>query len=612
MVAGDEVDVVAGIDPENVVQHVEAVGAGLEADGVADRLVGRVADDPHAVRPVPDHDDAVVAVGVHEVAQHLRRVEVAAAAEYQTGGVAVHLVAVHDGAGDAVDADACVVPDAVVFEERPAIDAGPVPRHTVAGRLAAEERDARPRPVIVDDVVGHEHAAATGDAAAAVAVNAVAGHDNPLRRIARPVRRDAPGVAEDVAVAHDRRRAHDEDAGVVAAHRDALDQPVGPRQDDAAPGVVRGGRQGVDDVVQDLRIVVRVAHQDPGPEEMLADEAAVPYGEPVAVDAIGREHLELTAGDREMCKRHVVGTGHLDRVRAVDARAAVEHGGVDAGALDAHAAVVVRQAHVADQRVGAGVDVDDVAGTEVVGVHQRGQARHRPVRRLAATGVVPARRREHVARRGAVVDVEIVARVDDGEPPVGDVRRAATIVGAHPDQCRVALHARRPRQMAPAVPVERQPRPERAPRRAAIRRRVDVHRRRRHAGRTRRHHLDPRQQRAAVHLVDEPQRDPRAAGRRHLEVERRRLRPATRHGDEVEVIAHQRSLHHDVHDPLAGVDALGLREMQPQRVVTVGHRQHPRQLRAGVAAVPHRRPVDALRGRVRHAAEIDRPGDGAG
>src|SRR5204863_4779585 len=226
-------------------------------------------------------------------------VVIAAAAERDTDVVGEHLVAGDHRVRDDRDAGEAIVVDDVAGEACGAVEAGPVPRHTVAGRLAAEERDARPRPVIVDDVVGHEHAAATGDAAAAVAVNAVAGHDNPLRRIARPVRRDAPGVAEDVAVAHDRRRAHDEDAGVVAAHRDALDQPVGPRQDDAAPGVVRGGRQGVDDVVQDLRIVVRVAHQDPGPEEMLADEAAGPYGEPVAVDAIGREHLELTAGDRE-------------------------------------------------------------------------------------------------------------------------------------------------------------------------------------------------------------------------------------------------------------------------------------------------------------------------
>ena len=89
----------------------------------------------------------------------------------------------------------------------------------------------------------------------------------------------------------------------------------------------------------------------------------------IAVRTVGGIDSNRGAGNRQVGECDVVSVDQIEHVTAVRQVGSVERGGVRGadGALDAYPRVVMLEHDVRGQFVTAGVDINDVAGFEVVG-----------------------------------------------------------------------------------------------------------------------------------------------------------------------------------------------------------------------------------------------------
>ena len=91
---------------------------------------------------------------------------------------------------------------------------------------------------------------------------------------------------------------------------------------------------------------------------------------------------------------------------------------------------------VGQQLIGAGVDMDDIAGREPIGAQQGGQIGHGRIGRLARIQVVARRRRILAARSRRGGDIIIIAGIGDEEGLFGNGRHA---IGRHSHDGGIAI-----------------------------------------------------------------------------------------------------------------------------------------------------------------------------
>ena len=586
LAVGVDGDAVAGIHPHDVVHQHHTVGAGGQADALANQLQDGVVEQAvaagHGVAAL--HPHTLVGVGIDDVVDdaavagvdHAHRVAVDAVAleqdvvDVEAGGVGIHRIA--DEAGGVL-----------------AVDAGTVVVHQVAleHRAGGVEVDA-PAGLVVDLVGTDDAAAAIGGIQAQVAVvmDPVVVHEGADRGI----QVDTLPVVADVVARH-----------LVAA---------GVLDVDAALAVV------AQHVVE--HTVGVVAGADPDAVLHVGVDLVGTQGVAVAVDVAAEHHPVVGAGDVQVRQGHIVSARKLHRPCVGVGIAPVQRG--DAAQVgragDLHTRILGQQHGIGVEPVVAGVDVDHVASAQVVGAQQGRQAGHRPRRVLAAEQVVARRGGVLVASQRGVVHVVGVAAVGDEERLVGHVGRhlgATGIAGDDPHARRVAIGGlvRRPVEAAIAEAVGREAGAHRLPTGTVVQ--ADLHVDRGAGGHTGHHTQDleaadlgaP----AVVRIGQQVEADAAATGGQHVEFLHHGRARGAGLGADVELALHGVAIEHDVELAQAGggVDVV-FGEVQAHQILAIGHRHVPADaLPPGAAAVADAL-VHTLRRRVGDTADIHRLG----
>jgi hypothetical protein len=231
---------------------------------------------------------------------------------------------------------------------------------------------------------------------------------------------DATGVAGRVAKQNG--NAGSAKAGIAIVMQDVvndLDAGVALRVD-AARAIIIKQR------VFDAGVVVQVA--DVNSESRVVVNRQVSEGDAVAVGVLRDDDTLSGTCNREMVECDIVGTTlDFERICAGDGTTAIEHRCARTtdvtGTFDPDASVIGVNHNIAEQIVGARIDVDHIARVQVVGREQGSDAGHRGTGRLAAVNIVADGGGKNVPCERRVVHVIVVARVANHERHVGDVAR---------------------------------------------------------------------------------------------------------------------------------------------------------------------------------------------
>ena len=175
LAVGVHIDIIAGLDPEDVVAQLHVLGTAVHEYSITDGLVHRVVDHLGRREVAATDDNPLVAVGVDQVVAHqAAKDDVLQHADR----VAVNGVALYRATVLSMNADIAVVIDPVAGSgAAPQVDAIVVVMDDVLldlGAVVGFDADLTRVRLAIDGVAGHQHVVLGLDATVRVVVNFIA------------------------------------------------------------------------------------------------------------------------------------------------------------------------------------------------------------------------------------------------------------------------------------------------------------------------------------------------------------------------------------------------------------------------------------------------------